>query len=112
VALPELTSLLDNLGQGAAMYDYEANRARTSSADKLRQIAAMGLRQRKSLSDSLASSGMIHSGVNFDLQSDVNAQQDEQTARTNQALSDRLANIARQKIQDELGFSINSLLPR
>lgn len=112
MALPELTSLLDTLGQSAAGLDHEANRTRVDTANRLRQIAAMGLQQRKSLSDALASSGMVHSGVNFDLQSRINAGQDAQQASVQQAATDRLANIARQKIQDELGFSINSLLPR
>jgi hypothetical protein len=112
VALPELTSLLDALGQGAVGADYQANRVRTDHAGRLKQIAAQGLAQKRSLSDALASSGMIHSGVNFDLQNQVTGAQDAQVAGENQQFNDRLANIARQRIQDELGFSINSLLPR
>jgi len=112
VALPELTSLLDALGQGTVQADYQANRIRTDHAQKLRQIAALGLQQRRSLSDALASSGMVHSGVNFDLQNQINAGQDTAQASENQMTTDRLANIARQKIQENFGFSINSLLPR
>lgn len=112
MALPELTSLLDALGQGTAQGDYQANRVRVDHAQKLRQIAALGLQQRRSLSDSLASSGMVHSGVNFDLQNQINTSQDEAQAKANQMTTDRLANIARQRIQENLGFSINSLLPR
>lgn len=112
MALPELTSLLDAVSGNAADYAYKENRVRVDQAERLRQIAAQGLRQRRSLSDALASTGMIHSGVNFEQQSDINSQQDAATAFANQQSTDRLANIARQRIQEELGFSINSLLPK
>jgi hypothetical protein len=112
VALPELTSLLDAVGQNAADYDWQANRTRLDHAGRLQQIAASAIQQRKSLSDSLASSGMVHSGVNFDLQNQINSQQDAAVAGDNQRTTDRLANIARQRIQDTLGFSVNSMLPK
>jgi fructose-1,6-bisphosphatase len=108
----ELASLLDSLGQGGAFLDYEANRARTSHANRLRDIAAMGLKRRGSLADSLASSGMIHSGVNLTQQTELGSMLDDQRAAAGQDLNDRLMNIARQKISDEMGFKVNSLLPR
>ena len=110
--LADYASLLDTLGQGNAWYDYEANRARTGHANRLRDIAAMGLRSRRGLADTMASSGMIHSGVNLGRQAEIGTAVNEQTAGANQSLNDRLMNIARQKINDELGFKVNSLLPR
>lgn len=110
--LPELTSLLDAYNQGLSDIAAQENRVRTDHASRLRQIAAQGLQQRRSLADHLASSGMIHSGVNSQLQSEINTAQDSAQAQENQMTNDRLANLARQRIQDGLGFSINSLLPR
>jgi len=108
----DFATLLDTLGSKSAWYDYEANRARTGHANRLRDIAALGLRSRASLADSMASSGMIHSGVNLGQQTQLGSALDEQRAQAGQSLNDRLANIARQRINDEMGFKINSLLPR
>lgn len=107
-----LTSLLDTLGQNLAGYDYQENRARTDNANRMQQIAALGLQRRRSLADSLASSGMIQSGVNLSAQTDLGSMLDEQRAAAGQSLNDRLANIARSRINDEYGFKINSLIPR
>lgn len=107
-----LTSLLDALGSDLAGYDYAENRARTNNAASLRAIAASGLKRRQSLADTMASNGMIHSGVNLTAQADLGSMLDEQRNTVNQSLNDRLANIARSRINDEYGFKINSLLPR
>jgi hypothetical protein len=112
VALTDISSLLDTLGQNFAGYDYQANRLRNDHANRLREIAGMGLRTRKGLADSLASNGMIHSGVNLEAQNDLMMQEDQQRANASQQLNDRLADIARKKIQSETQFNITSMLPR
>jgi hypothetical protein len=55
---------------------------------------------------------MIQSGVNLSAQADLGSMLDEQRASAGQSLNDRLANIARSRINDEYGFKINSLIPR
>lgn len=110
--IPEINSLLDSLGQNAAGYDYEANRARTAHANRLKQLAALGLDRRQQLSDSLAGQGMVHSSVNLKAQSDIGRTLDEQRASASQNLADRLADIARKKISEENKFNIQSMLPR
>lgn len=112
MALTDINSLLDTLGQNAAGYDYEANRARTNYANRLRDIATMGLRQRRGLADSLASQGMIHSGVNLRAQNELLMAENQARAQEDQSLTDRLADIARKKIQAETAFNITSMLPR
>lgn len=112
MALTDINSLLDTLGQNVAGYDYQANRLRTDTTNRLRDIAAMGLRTRRGLADSLASNGMIHSGVNLRAQNDLLMQEDQQRADLNQSLNDKLADIARKKIQAETSFNITSMLPR
>jgi hypothetical protein len=108
----ESTSLLDAFGQTLAGYDAEANRARTSHGNRLREIVGMGLQRKRSLADNFASTGNIHSGANLRAQGQLAQQTDQMSAEANQSLADRLANIARQKIQSETGFNINSLMPR
>lgn len=110
--ITDINSLLDSLGQNAAGYDYDANRARTSHANRLKQLAAMGMDRRKMLSDSMAAQGLTHSSVNMKAQTDVARMMDEQRASASQNLADRLADIARRKISEENKFNIQSMLPR
>ena len=110
--ITDINQLLQSLGQQGASLDYDANRARTRHANKLRELAALGIDRRKQLGDSLSNQGLVHSSVNLEAQANLGRALDEQRADSEQALSDRLSDIARRRITNEHAFNIQSLLPR
>jgi hypothetical protein len=110
--IPETYSLLDSMGQSAAGYDFEANRARTDYANRLKKLAAMGIDSRRSLSDTLASQQITHSSAGLEGHTNINRSIDEARAEAGQGLATRLADIARSKISNENAFNIQSMLPR
>lgn len=109
---PTVNSLMDALAQGSAGFDSETNRARTNMAGRLRELTAQGLSRRSGIQNQLASQGMTHSGVNLQKQTELAGQLDSQEAGINQQFSDKLTNIARQRIAAETNFNVNSLIPR
>lgn len=108
----EIGNLMQQLGSQLADSNFAAARTRTDQADRLRQLVGAGLRRRESIRDSLASQGLTHSGINNKIQTRLRQDLDDQRARLNQQYQDRLANIARERIQSEAQFNINSVIPR
>lgn len=106
-----IQSLLDSLGPSLAGADYEINRARTDHANTLRQMAAARLAASKGISEDLAGRGMVHSGVHNQAQIDLNKQLNENMAAADQSFADKLNSLARKRIQSEVQFNVNSLLP-
>lgn len=101
---------LGNLSELLAQYDYEANRARTGHQTRLKDLASLMTNQRRGLSESLASQGMIHSGVNASRQQEIGSNIDRLRADANQQLNDRLANIGRRKVTTENQYNISRLM--
>lgn len=104
--------LLNGLGQDTAAWDAQANRARTDSTDRLRQLAAMGLQRKEGLNDNFATQGTVHSGAALKAHTQLGQEMDSYRAQENQGLNDKLADIARKKLTAETQFNIQSLLPR
>lgn len=108
----EITQGLGSLADILAGYDFQANRARTQHAGRLRELSSLGLNRRRSLNQSFADRGTIHSGANLRSQSDLGSMLDNAAASYNQALADRLADIGRKRLQAEVGFNVGSMIPR
>lgn len=102
---------MDSLGPSIAGADYEINRARTQHANTLRQLAAQRLAASRGISEQLASQGTLHSSVSNKAQIDLNKQLNEQMASADQGFADKLNSLARKRIQSEVQFNVNSLLP-
>lgn len=103
---------MDSLGTRLNELDAEANRTRTTHADNLRSLTSQGLDRRRLLQDAFASQGMTHSGANLRSQTNLAREVDNQQARLESQMQDRLANIAKERISAETQFNINSLIPR
>lgn len=104
--------LLTGLGSGFASGDYEAERARTRHATSIRDLAAQGLARRTALSENAATTGNVHSGANLKAQTELGSTLDSYRAQADQGLQDRLADIARRKLNSEASYNISSLMPR
>ncbi len=104
--------LLSGLGQDHAAWDQQANRARTQTTDRLRTLAAEGLRRKTDINTNAATQGNLHSGAVLGAHTDLGKTMDSYRAQEDQGLNDRLADIARKKLTSETQFNIQSLLPR
>ena len=101
---------LSQLGQVLAQFDYEENRARTGHQTRLKDLTSLMTQQRRGLSESLASQGMIHSGVNSTRQQQIGSNIDRMRADANQQLNDRLADIGRRRVTTENQYNISRLM--
>lgn len=109
---PRVTSLMDTLGGTLATTDRERNRLNTSHEDRLRQIVQNRLASQKRLSEGLAAQGLSHSSVHLGGQLDIGESADRQMSQQQQRFTDSLTNLAKRRIDAEVGFNINAVMPR
>lgn len=100
----ELNALFRKYAQQMADYDFEENTAQSAYANNVKDMGEARHRDLKQLANSMASSGMTHSGANLEANVNVQKGYDEGKVRADQERNRLISDLARRRLAAQQDF--------